>query len=62
MRGVKHTQKYWFALGYYHKRINEIQVPSEAMIGAYYEHFNVDILKEYELGIESAEKDINSGI
>jgi len=62
MKGAKYAQKYWFAVGYYHKRINEIEVPSEAMIGAYYERFNVDILKEYESGIESAEKDIKSGI
>jgi hypothetical protein len=61
-KSTKYTEKYWFALGYFHKRINDIQVPSEAMIGAYSEYFNVDILKEYELGIESAEKDIASGI
>lgn len=62
MRGAKHTQKYWFALGYHHRKINDIQAPTIAMIGAYSEYFNVDILKEYELGIEAAEKDINSGI
>jgi len=29
---------------------------------AYADYFKVDILKEYELGIKSAEKDIESGI
>lgn len=59
---ARHTEKYWFALGYHHRMINDIKVPTTAMVGAYSEYFNVDIFKEYELGMEAAEKDIQNGI
>ena len=59
---VTYTEKYWFALGYHHKKIDEISPPDVATQEAYSSYFNVDIFKEYEAGITAAEKDMNNGI
>lgn len=59
---TKYTEKYWFALGYFHRRMDCVEPPDVATQEAYADYFKVDILKEYELGIKSAEKDIESGI
>lgn len=61
-KGTKHTEKYWFALGYFHKRIDAVEPPDIATQEAYTDYFKVDILKEYEAGIKTAERDISNGI
>lgn len=61
-KGAKYTEKYWFAVGYYHRRHNAIGPIAKDLIDSYMNYFNVDIEKEYQAGIKAAEKDIESGI
>lgn len=61
-KSAKYAEKYWFALGYHHKRIDNIQKLDNVVIESYKEFCNIDITKEYSAGIDSAEKDMKAGI
>lgn len=57
-KGASHMQKYWFARGF-HDRLtfSAKDVPSIEMVEYAEEVTGINILKEYELGYEQAEKD-----
>jgi len=57
-KGASFMQKYWFARGFHDRLMySSKDVPSIEMVDYVREVSGVNILNEYELGYEKAEKD-----
>jgi len=57
-KSASYLQKYWFARGFYDRlALTEKDVPSIELVEYIEEVSGVNVLKEYELGYEQAEKD-----
>jgi hypothetical protein len=61
MKSASYTKKYWFALGYHHRMLDNYDSPNEGMCVYIQETLNIDIMKEYHEGRKAADKDLKNG-
>lgn len=48
------VEKYWYAVGFWHRKIDQYTPPSQEEIEYIKELCNIDILSEYEKGYKAA--------